>query len=33
VLQQCRILGQRGLIGGHQRTLKCRCESGLMNPA
>jgi hypothetical protein len=33
VLQQRRILGQRGLIVGHRRTLKRRCESGLMNPA
>jgi hypothetical protein len=31
VLQQRRILGQRGLIGGHRGTLNRRCESGLMN--
>jgi hypothetical protein len=33
VLQQRRIVGQRGLTDGHRRTLKRRCESGLMNPA
>jgi hypothetical protein len=33
VLQQRRIFGHRGLIGGHRETLDRRCESGLMNPA
>jgi hypothetical protein len=33
VLQQRRILGQRGLTGGHSGTLNRQCESGLMNPA
>jgi hypothetical protein len=33
VLQQCRIVGQRELIGGHNGTLNYRCESGLMTLA
>ena len=33
VLQRRRILGQKGLIGGHSATLNHRCESGPMTLA